>query len=48
MDCVDFGNLRQRLKTNSLAEKLSNRHLDILLAHHANGAPLPAAASNSK
>lgn len=31
MDCVDFGNLRQRLKTNSLAEKLTNRYLDVLL-----------------
>src|SRR5207245_9321217 len=30
MDCVDFANLRQRLKTNSLAEKLSNRLLDCL------------------
>ena len=32
MDCVDFANLRQRLKTNSLAEKLSNRLLDCLTA----------------
>lgn len=32
MDCVDFGNLRHRLKTNSVAEKLTNRRLDILLA----------------
>lgn len=32
MDCVDFGNLRQRLKTNSLPEKLTNRYLDLLLA----------------
>jgi NADPH-dependent glutamate synthase beta subunit-like oxidoreductase/NAD(P)H-flavin reductase len=32
MDNVDFGNLRQRLETNSLAEKLSNRYLDILIA----------------
>lgn len=31
MDCVDFGNLRQRLKTNSLAEKLTNRYLDTLI-----------------
>jgi NAD(P)H-flavin reductase len=31
MDCVDFGNLRQRLKTNSVAEKLTNRYLDILM-----------------
>jgi NAD(P)H-flavin reductase len=30
MDCVDFANLRQRLKTNSLAEKLTNRYLDLL------------------
>lgn len=30
MDCVDFGNLRQRLKANSLAEKLTNRYLDVL------------------
>ncbi|MFO0914993.1 MAG: FAD-dependent oxidoreductase [Pirellulales bacterium] len=33
MDRVDFGNLRERLKANSLAEKLSNRYLDILLDH---------------
>ncbi len=32
MDCVDFANLRQRLKTNSLAEKLTNRYLDLLIA----------------
>lgn len=32
MDCVDFGNLRQRLKVNSVAEKLSARRLDLLLA----------------
>ncbi len=32
MDCVDFGNLRQRLKTNSLSEKLANRYLDVLIA----------------
>jgi NADPH-dependent glutamate synthase beta subunit-like oxidoreductase/NAD(P)H-flavin reductase len=31
MDCVDFTNLHQRLKTNSVAEKLSNRLLDELL-----------------
>ena len=31
MDCVDFANLRNRLKTNSVAEKLSNRRLDMLL-----------------
>jgi len=31
MDCVDFANLRQRLKTNSVAEKLTNRVLDLLL-----------------
>lgn len=31
MDCVDFTNLRQRLKTNSVAEKLTNRLLDILM-----------------
>jgi NADPH-dependent glutamate synthase beta subunit-like oxidoreductase/NAD(P)H-flavin reductase len=30
MDCVDFDNLRQRLKTNSLAEKLTNNYLDLL------------------
>jgi NADPH-dependent glutamate synthase beta subunit-like oxidoreductase/NAD(P)H-flavin reductase len=30
MDCVDWGNLRARLKTNSLAEKLTNRFLDCL------------------
>ncbi len=33
MDCVDFANLRQRLRTNSLAEKLTNRFLDLLIAH---------------
>ncbi len=32
MDAVDFANLRQRLKTNSLAEKLTNRFLDGLMA----------------
>jgi NADPH-dependent glutamate synthase beta subunit-like oxidoreductase/NAD(P)H-flavin reductase len=32
MDCVDFPNLRNRLKTNSLAEKLTNRFLDCLTA----------------
>ncbi len=32
MDCVDFANLRQRLKTNSISEKLTNRFLDLLLA----------------
>ncbi len=32
MDCVDFGNLRQRLKTNSVPEKLTSRYLDLLLA----------------
>lgn len=31
MDCVDFANLRQRLKTNSVAEKLTNRYLDLLM-----------------
>jgi NADPH-dependent glutamate synthase beta subunit-like oxidoreductase/NAD(P)H-flavin reductase len=31
MDCVDFANLRERLKTNSVAEKLTNRLLDGLL-----------------
>jgi NADPH-dependent glutamate synthase beta subunit-like oxidoreductase/NAD(P)H-flavin reductase len=31
MDCVDFANLRQRLKTNSLAEKLTNRFFDALI-----------------
>jgi hypothetical protein len=35
MDCVDFANLRQRLRTNSLAEKLTNRFLDLLIAHDA-------------
>ncbi len=29
MDCVDFANLRQRLKTNSLSEKLTDRFLDL-------------------
>ncbi len=31
MDCVDFGNLRERLKMNTVAEKLSSRYLDRLL-----------------
>ncbi|RIL12274.1 pyridine nucleotide-disulfide oxidoreductase [bacterium] len=31
MDCVDFANLRERLKMNTVAEKLSNRYLDQLL-----------------
>ena len=31
MDCVDFSNLKQRLRTNSLPEKLTNRILDLLL-----------------
>ena len=35
MDCVDFPNLRQRLKTNSVAEKLTNRYFDILLSSEA-------------
>lgn len=30
MDCVDFANLRQRLKINSLSEKLASRYLDVL------------------
>ena len=33
MDCVDFANLRERLKTNSVAEKLTNRLLDSLMTH---------------
>ncbi|MDA0660852.1 MAG: FAD-dependent oxidoreductase [Planctomycetota bacterium] len=31
MDRIDFPNLRERLKSNSLAEKLSNKYLDVLL-----------------
>jgi hypothetical protein len=31
MDCVDFGNLRQRLRTNSLPEKLTGKYLDLLI-----------------
>ncbi|HLJ10392.1 MAG TPA: hypothetical protein VKU82_04350, partial [Planctomycetaceae bacterium] len=31
MDCVDFVNLRQRLRANSLPEKLTNRFLDCLM-----------------
>lgn len=31
VDCVDFQNLNERLKMNSVAEKLVNRHLDFLL-----------------
>jgi hypothetical protein len=38
MDCVDFKNLRDRLKTNSVAEKLTNRLLDGLL-DNASGIP---------
>jgi hypothetical protein len=33
MDRVDFANLRARLKTNSLSEKLTNRFLDCVLSH---------------
>ncbi len=33
MDCVDFANLRQRLRTNSLAEKLTNRFFDTLIVN---------------
>lgn len=41
MDCVDFNNLRQRLKTNSLPEKLTGRYLDILLSKaKTNGQPV--------
>jgi NADPH-dependent glutamate synthase beta subunit-like oxidoreductase/NAD(P)H-flavin reductase len=36
MDRVDFHNLHERLRSNSLAEKLSNRYLDLLL-HGASG-----------
>ena len=32
MDRIDFANLRQRLKINSLSEKLANRFLDVLNA----------------
>jgi hypothetical protein len=32
MDRVDFSNLKQRLKVNSLSEKLANRYLDVLNA----------------
>ncbi len=31
MDCVDWNHLNERLRGNSLAEKLVNRHLDYLL-----------------
>jgi len=31
LDCVDFQNLRDRLKQNSVQEKLSNRMLDVLM-----------------
>ena len=37
MDCVDFANLRQRLKTNSLAEKLTNRFFDTLMSQARRG-----------
>jgi len=30
-DCVDYQNLNDRLKQNSLSEKLTNRYLDVLL-----------------
>lgn len=32
MDRIDFPNLRERLRSNSLAEKLTNKYLDVLLA----------------
>ena len=32
-DCVDFANLNERLKSNSLAEKLVNKQVDHLLRH---------------
>ncbi len=35
MDKVDFANLRERLKGNSLSEKISNRYLDLLLESKA-------------
>lgn len=31
LDCVDFQNLRDRLKQNSVSEKLSNKMLDLLM-----------------
>ncbi len=31
LDCVDFQNLRDRLKQNSIMEKMSNRMLDLLM-----------------
>jgi NADPH-dependent glutamate synthase beta subunit-like oxidoreductase/NAD(P)H-flavin reductase len=45
MDCVDWTNLRSRLKTNSLAEKLTNRFYDCLVSAgpSLNGSSPPAA-----
>lgn len=37
LDRVDFANLRQRLKINSLSEKLANRFLDVLMTASAEG-----------
>lgn len=43
MDCVDWTNLRARLKTNSLAEKLTNRLYDCLMSQD----PIPPARPTS-
>ncbi|MBI3864667.1 MAG: FAD-dependent oxidoreductase, partial [Planctomycetia bacterium] len=42
MDCVDWTNLRARLKTNSLAEKLTNRFFDCLTKPAAGSEQSPA------
>src|SRR6188474_3242078 len=34
LDKVDFGHLAQRLRANSMQEKLANAWLDLLLAQH--------------
>ncbi len=39
MERVDFANLRQRLKINSLSEKLANRFLDVLITEGTAAVP---------
>jgi hypothetical protein len=34
LDKVDFGHLAQRLRANSMQEKLANAWLDLLLSQH--------------
>jgi NAD(P)H-flavin reductase len=45
MDCVDFGNLRHRLRSNSVAEKITNRYFDTLISK-ANAASSNGHATN--